>query len=390
MSAKNFSIGGTLGNTYGWSADVDDDSNVDAHGKLVYDGVTQYQWDLKNTNGGHASVGAGQYICYVVGTTVDNGIWFWHQSTSVDQTTLATHSSTNVKTRDSNQTCNFTTWETTNWQTADAFVNGVIPTKPAGPTVTSIGASVIFVPNDTVSNTDFTLLKDGAAYSNTNITLIGPGPQLPSDGRGYSYSLTYDGTAWYKRTIDSKSYEDFYYDDSWTSDVSGAASNRQTSANRILNVLGKIPSTTTMSISSTSTWTFDKREDHYVRYSGPTNAGQATPEITFVVSGNSTNIVGWFNYYDETDYINSPTFNIGEQQTMSWTPSFLTNTTFSVEDWVYSNEPEGNGYVPPQQPIRTGNGYPDRYPLIMTNLFARQRSIYSIGMTHKDTWDLFL
>ena len=39
---------------------------------------------------------------------------------------------------------------------------------------------------------------------------------------------------------------------------------------------------------------------------------------------------------------------------------------------------------------RGGNGYPDRYPLIMTNLFARQRSIYSIGMTHKDTWDLFL
>lgn len=276
------------------------------------------------------------------------------------------------------------------------FVKPTLNTTPpaswlsSGPNVTSIGASVIFVPNDTVSNTDFTLLKNGVAYSNTNITLTGPGPQLPSDARGYSYSLTYDGTAWYKRTIDSKSYEDFYYDDSWTSDVSGAASNRQTSANRILNVLGKIPSTTTMSISSTSTWTFDKREDHYVRYSGPTNAGQATPEITFVVSGNSTNIVGWFNYYDETDYINSPTFNIGEQQTMSWTPSFLTNTTFSVEDWVYSNEPEGNGYVPPQQPIRRGNGYPDRYPLIMTNLFARQRSIYSIGMTHKDTWDLFL
>ena len=37
-----------------------------------------------------------------------------------------------------------------------------------------------------------------------------------------------------------------------------------------------------------------------------------------------------------------------------------------------------------------GNGYPDRYPLIMTNLFNRNRSLYSIGMTHKDTWDLFL
>lgn len=37
-----------------------------------------------------------------------------------------------------------------------------------------------------------------------------------------------------------------------------------------------------------------------------------------------------------------------------------------------------------------GGGKPDRYPLIMTNLFNRNRSLYSIGMTHKDTWDLFL
>ena len=36
-----------------------------------------------------------------------------------------------------------------------------------------------------------------------------------------------------------------------------------------------------------------------------------------------------------------------------------------------------------------GGGPPLRYPLIMTNLFNRNRSIYSIGMTHKDTWDLF-
>ena len=40
--------------------------------------------------------------------------------------------------------------------------------------------------------------------------------------------------------------------------------------------------------------------------------------------------------------------------------------------------------------VKNGGGKPDRYPLIMTNLFNRNRSIYSIGMTHKDTWDLFL
>jgi hypothetical protein len=45
---------------------------------------------------------------------------------------------------------------------------------------------------------------------------------------------------------------------------------------------------------------------------------------------------------------------------------------------------------PPVVTTSNGGGKPDRYPLIMTNLFNRNRSIYSIGMTHKDTWDLFL
>jgi len=129
MSAKNFSIGGTLGGTYLWGASVDDDSNIDSDGKLTNDGIVQYQWDLAHPNGSSAGGGSvNHYIVYVPGTTANNGIWFWDQSTSVDQTILATHSSSNVKTRDSNQTCNFTTWESTSWQTADAFVNGVIPT----------------------------------------------------------------------------------------------------------------------------------------------------------------------------------------------------------------------------------------------------------------------
>ena len=108
------------------------------------------------------------------------------------------------------------------------------------PTVTSITEDTIFVPSDTVSNTDFTLLKNGSAYANTNITLTGPGVQPPSDARGYTYSLTYNGTALYSRTIDSKSFHDLYYDDSWTS---SPTSSRSTNSSRILAVLGTIPST---------------------------------------------------------------------------------------------------------------------------------------------------
>ena len=87
----------------------------------------------------------------------------------------------------------------------------------------------------------------------------------------------------------------------------------------------------------------------------------------------------------------SPVYIIGNQQTMTRTQYLMgVTTTFSVTDWVYSDEPEGDGYVAPVSTTSNGGGKPDRYPLIMTNLFNRNRSLYSIGMTHKDTWDLFL
>ena len=105
-------------------------------------------------------------------------------------------------------------------------------TKPTfGPTVTSITAGYI-VTDDTVSNTDFTLLKNDSAYANTNISLTAATITLPSDAQvaGYTYNITYDGTAVYSRTIDSSSYHEFYWDNSWTS---SPTSGRSTNSNRI-------------------------------------------------------------------------------------------------------------------------------------------------------------
>jgi hypothetical protein len=76
----------------------------------------------------------------------------------------------------------------------------------------------------------------------------------------------------------------------------------------------------------------------------------------------------------------------------------VTNVT-SVEGNYTVEHPAGvnrststydNSGPPIVETTSNGGGKPDRYPLIMTNLFNRNRSIYSIGMTHKDTWDLFL
>lgn len=177
MSAQNFAIGGTLGNTYTWASQVDDDTNIDSDGKLTYDGIVQYQWDLIHSNG---STAGQQYIVYVPGTTTSNGIWFWDQGTSVDQTILATHSSSNPKTRDSNQECNFSTWETTSWQTADAFVNGVIPTLSSG---SGGGTSTEGVP--TVEWSAFFSKDPGSDYWRWTVT------GLNTDSADYIYLYDY-------------------------------------------------------------------------------------------------------------------------------------------------------------------------------------------------------
>ncbi len=264
----------------------------------------------------------------------------------------------------------------------------------SGPTVSSITSTYI-VTNDTVSNTDFTLLKNGSAYANTHISLTAATITLPSDAQvaGYTYNLQYDGTAWYKITIDSKTYENFYYDDSWTSDVSGAASGRNTNSNRILNILGTIPSTTTISSTSvTLVKDTNASSDRYVIWYSA-NAGVNNDErdknYGMYVSTSNSNVKVILFYYPEgfgSNITYSSEYTIGNQETMSYTAG---GHTITVQDWVYSEHPEGSGYVTVST-TSNGGGKPDRYPLIMTNLFNRNRSLYSIGMTHKDTWDLFL
>jgi len=274
-----------------------------------------------------------------------------------------------------------------------------------GPTVTSITDDTIFVPSDTVSNTDFTLLKNGSAYANTNISLTGPGAQPPSDARGYTYSListTTHDTGNYNFTIDSKSITNFHYDDSWTSSPS---SGRSTNSTRILNVIASIPATTYISGSGAGAAnTTHFPSGRRIRYVTPIYVNSVHTEnffLDFAVSqkiiNGTSEIVGTFYEVredangDNATFSQSSDFIIGDNAEMTWTRSLLGDTiVYTVTDWVYANEPEGDGYVAPVTTTSNGGGKPDRYPLIMTNLFNRNRSLYSIGMTHKDTWDLFL
>ena len=209
-------------------------------------------------------------------------------------------------------------------------------------------------------------------------------------------STTHD-TALYEFTIDSKSYISLIYDDSWTS---SATSGRSTNSSRILNVLARIPSTTSMTITNdlaadNLNWYEIKRTTRNFVYaigSSWDNTYQNAPNerFGFFVTQKNNEIVGLFYYYKKDDvtgtYEESSTFEIGAQQTMTWTTQGL---TVNLTDWIYEDEPEGDGYTAPSA-TPTGGG-PRRYPLVMTNLYDRQRSDYAIGKTHKDlnTGNLF-
>ena len=84
------------------------------------------------------------------------------------------------------------------------------------------------------------------------------------------------------------------------------------------------------------------------------------------------------------DVAYSPLFTIGNQATMTFNYNpYGYDWGFSVIDWVYSAESEEDDSVAPVSTTSNG-GRKRRYPIISTNLFDRQKSIFSIGLTHKD------
>ena len=272
----------------------------------------------------------------------------------------------------------------------------------SGPTVTShywvdLTSNAVVKTSDTIQYSDFTFLKGYNSFS--------PSPFAPvalSDGSGYVYDYQETTTDFYTATIDSQSVTHFFYDSSWTS-TPQSYNGRTANSTRILNVLGTIPNTANFNISN-NTWTNTARQfgnnsrNMYFNLNKISAPSSPTTKIfvVFYVYGNQNDIKAKFvglTYEGSvlTGKQSGTELEVGAQQTMSHTfTTDGTDTIVSVADWIYSAEPEGDGYVAPVSTTSNGGGKPNRYPLIMTNLFNRNRSLYSIGMTHKDTWDLFL
>jgi len=104
----------------------------------------------------------------------------------------------------------------------------------------------------------------------------------------------------------------------------------------------------------------------------------------------------WYRGFDGTVHANDHNFHIDASGTTTGTTTFTSThgnynlykgTRYDTSSLLATANYDTN-YV--ATTTSNGGGKPDRYPLIMTNLFNRNRSLYSIGMTHKDKWDLFL
>jgi hypothetical protein len=129
--------------------------------------------------------------------------------------------------------------------------------------------------------------------------------------------------------------------------------------------VGTPGTTVTLSITGSDNTYVSTQEAYLI----PPNWFEANVGTTTITKNN----LGQFDYTNTFNVIEG-TYNVTHPQGAQYN---IANATYDAN------------YVAPST-TSNGGGKPDRYPLIMTNLFNRNRSLYSIGMTHKDTWDLFL
>ena len=249
------------------------------------------------------------------------------------------------------------------------------------------------VTNDAVTSSDVTLAKDFASYPNSNLTL-----RLVSAGNYFGIAKPSDGL--YHIAVGDKHNDYLYNDDSWRSSLTSSSSTRTTNATRILNVLATIPFNakiyvrTRKNFGSWSEWEAlgtsatrtRTREEHRLLYSstnttssGYTNYGfNSDSRVSFKLgtmqdSNGDDQIGGQFilHKWRQDDHNNGWTHTgtqheLGAQSSIysaaisndssvlpydKYFQKLVTDTwqyQYRIDDWLFHNEPEGDGDVSTQ------------------------------------------
>ena len=378
MSARNFAlISGTWKTTYNLSYVLDDGNNNNS---------SIYEWDLDNNSGIYEFTGATHSLEFVPGTTSTNGTWIvnpshWQLGTAAAAAAALSRNGHIITL--TTQGINRGTWDE-----RDAFVNSVVPTS--GPTVTQ------------TRTTHTGIIPQAAGFIIRN----------PSPGSFYEKT----GVGKFKvKFLDQNEPGSYNLRVTWTT-LTGTISDTQTisqgSGDIELEYTGTAPSNTPVygpitlqidqvitinnqqHVANTDFETFTYYETGPYTASFSPDLGLPGQAIGYSIT--DTNL---YPDNDSTAIITHPngstgsaTLSSGNNYSVSAGSVFAAQHgtyTITINNTVIATAIFDSNYVAPTT-TSNGGGRPDRYPLIMTNLFNRNRSIYSIGMTHKDTWDLFL
>jgi len=247
------------------------------------------------------------------------------------------------------------------------------------------------VTNDTLTSSDVTLAKDFASYANSNLTLY-----QPSSGKFFGISKPSDGL--YHIAVGDKHNDYLHIDDSWRNTITSSSSTRTTNSDRILNVIATIPLNAKIYVrvrknalphqTAFGPWSewqavgSDRhRLEHKLVYSGTNTTGPAYTQyggpsdirLSFVLgtmqdANGDDQIGGRFilHKWRQDDYFNGfnyvgPLIEMGAQSSIlsakftndpntapydKFFQKFVSDDwqyQYRIDDWLYHNEPEGDG-----------------------------------------------
>ncbi len=396
----NFASGAWVNN--GWiGAYPDENTSTGVTRTVNNSNQTVWEFDLKGSDGTRYPSGTGEYFWFLPGTSASNGTWY--------------HGNTVPGTR-SGRVITFTDGSGQSlavFTETDAFVNGAVPYTSTGPTVSSIT-----VANQNSSTRNFTVTHTGTlsasdicyTINGTDVTTL-PSPNtgitnLQTTPTGSTFDSYTPSLPYGSHSINiGETFLNFFNANSTSLNDVYSSNNGITvtfpdiNSGVYENNLGTVDS----GVNTTVTYGAD-----IVRiYIESANSKQITRIAiyqnwaAYVANTGSFKVLYQFWDYENLTN-NSPSYTSGvfypdpdalyeTTGSPNQTLTFPTGIQVGTFEWNFATAPTTQINPPStSSEYNRGSNYDDRFPLITTNLFNRQRSVYAIGMTHKDTWDLFL
>jgi hypothetical protein len=380
MTSKAFSFSsGTWKTSYSLNPVVDDNQSS------LSTGI--YRWDISGP-GIYEYTGSGYVLQYDVSQTEP-----WSTSSSVWGGNAVITRPTNTTVRVFSQAQNL---DRGTWTETDAFVNGIIPTStdqygrlPSTAVSKSFAKARIKYRFDDGVTVDDAAVTVTGGYDTFNVPSEIFCPRTRTAYADYLLDLAKFNSVKLNTTRNGETYSTHFF--------GGALPNVLDATYQFVSLQAQAPflSNTEWFINY-KTYGFNIQNDSYDEI---ITGGSHNPAHSVLIRYNITTNT-WVSNLGIVSFVNYPQFDykiltiscVSPNSTEQWLGfSNLSFTTTNLLKFVVESETNASSdTTPPQSEIEVatttsdGGGKPRRYPIISTNLFDRQKSIFSIGKTHKD------